>query len=89
MESANQEREVSKAEFKKLYFTHASPNSGWTEDYWNNFFEKEENKKYFFTAPDSPLSTQLFIISDSSSQRMVFLTEDATESFFDNPNNGK
>jgi hypothetical protein len=85
MDSESQEREVSKAEFKKLYFRYASPGSGWTEDYWNNFYENEENKKYFFTAPDSHLSTQLFIISDDSTRRMVFLTEDSTESFFDNP----
>jgi len=35
----NQEKEVSKEEFKALYFKYATPYSGWTEDCWNKFFE--------------------------------------------------
>ena len=79
------EREISKEEFKDLYFKYAEPESGWTEDYWNSFYEKEEGKTYFFTAPETPESTRLFIVEDSHVRRMVFLTEDAEESFFDMP----
>ena len=79
------EKVVSKEEFKDLYFKYATPNSGWTEDYWNHFYESEVGKKYFFTEPATPESTRMFIISGDSQHRIIFLTEDAEESFFDFP----
>jgi hypothetical protein len=79
------DEEIDKEEFKKLYFRYATPNSGWTEGYWNGFYEKEAGKKYFFVSPATPESTRMFIISDSIKHRMVFLTEDAEESFFNFP----
>lgn len=79
------EREVSKLEFKNLYFKYATTNSGWTEDYWNQFYEKEEGKNYFFTPPTTPESTRMFIVSDAGIHRMIFLTDEAEESFFDFP----
>jgi len=79
------EEEITKEEFKDLYFKYATPDSGWTEDYWNHFYEKEEGKRYFFTKPETPESTRMFIVADGIKRRMVFLTEDAEESFFDFP----
>jgi hypothetical protein len=79
------EEEVSKAKFKALYFNYATPDSGWTEAYWNKIYQQEEGKKYFFTPPATPESTRMFIVSEASGHRMVFLTEDAEESFFDFP----
>ncbi len=77
------EKEVSKSEFKNLYFKYSTPNSGWTEDYWNQFYEGEIEKRYFFTKPATPESTSMFIMSGGGEHRMIFLTEDAEESFFD------
>ena len=37
------EEEITKEKFKYYYFNYATPNSGWTEDYWNHFYEKEGN----------------------------------------------
>lgn len=79
------EREVSKLAFKNLYFKYATPNSGWTKEYWNKFYENEEGKNYYFTNPDTPESTRMFIVSDSVNHRIIFLTEEAEESFFDFP----
>ena len=79
------EQEVSKSEFKNLYFKYATPNSGWTEDYWNKFYESEEGKKYFFASPETPESIRMFIISGAGEHQIIFLTEDAEESFFDFP----
>lgn len=79
------EEEVTKERFKDLYFKHATPNSGWTEDYWNHFYEKEEGKRYFFTKPATSESTRMFIVSGDNKHRLIFLTEDAEESFFDFP----
>jgi len=74
-----EEKEVTKEEFKALYFKYATPHSGWTEDYWNQFYEKDEGKRYFFTKPQTPESTSMFIVDDNIKRRMVFLTEDALE----------
>lgn len=79
------EEEVTKAKFKILYFKYATPYSGWTEDYWDHFYESEEEKKYFFTEPETPEHTRMFIVSDKEKHRIVFLTDEAEESFFDYP----
>ena len=79
------EEEVSKERFKDLYFKYATPNSGWTDDYWNHFYEQEEGKRYFFTKPANSESTRMFIVSGDNKHRLIFLTEDAEESFFDFP----
>lgn len=79
------EREVTKLEFKALYFKYGLPNSGWTKEYWDQFYEQEQGKQYFFCAPDAPDKTRMFIISDSSKHSMIFLSEDAEESFFETP----
>jgi len=80
-----EEKEITKEEFKDLYFKYAKPDSGWTEDYWNHFYEKEEGKRYFFTKPATQESTSMFISSGGNERRIYFLTEEATESFFDFP----
>ena len=79
------EEEITKEKFKELYFKYATRHSGWAEDYWNKFYEEEKGKKYFFSEPTSTDSIRMFIVSDSEKHRMVFLTEDAEESFFDFP----
>jgi hypothetical protein len=79
------EEEVTKEKFKDLYFIHAIANSGWTEDYWNHFYEQEEGKRYFFAKPETPEFTRMFIVSGDNKHRLIFLTEDAEESFFDFP----
>lgn len=74
--------QVSKIEFKKLYFDYAQPNSGWTEDYWNQFFEPERDKSYFFEEPESPVTDRMMIVSGDNRHRMIFLTENSEEAFF-------
>lgn len=76
------EEEITKEKFKYSYFKYAASNSGWTEDYWNHFYEKEEGKRYFFTKPETQKSTRMFIMEEGVKRRMIFLTEDAEESFF-------
>jgi hypothetical protein len=79
------EEEVTKERFKGLYFHHSRPNSGWTREYWDQFFEKEEGKKYFYEKPETPESVRMFIVTDGETRRMIFLTEEAEERFFDFP----
>jgi hypothetical protein len=74
--------QVSKIEFKNLYFKYAQPNSGWTEAYLNQLFEPEQDKSYFFEEPDSPAKNRMMIVSGDNRHRMIFLTEDSEEDFF-------
>jgi len=77
------EEEVTKEKFKDLYFKYATVHSGWTEQYWNQFHEREEGRRYFYSAPATSETTRMFIVSDKINVRMIFLTEEADESFFD------
>jgi len=74
--------QVSKIEFKELYFSYAQPNSGWTEDYWNQFFELEQDESYYFEQPESPAKDRMMIVSGDKKHRMIFLTENSEEAFF-------
>ena len=79
------DEEITKDEFKALYFEHATPHSGWTAAYWNRFYANEEGKRYFVAKPETPESTRMFLVSEGAKRRMVFLTVDAEESLFDFP----
>ena len=78
-------KEVSKAEFKQAYMQNRGDSSGWTDDYWQHFFEDEEGKRYSLSPPESPQHNRLFISSDSNGHHMYFLTLQAEESLFDYP----
>lgn len=77
------EQEVTKNDFKDFYFKYATPYSGWTAEYWERFYEKGEGQRYFFSKPESPQHHRMFILSGKGMHRMVFLTEESEESFFD------
>ena len=85
--SEGMEREITKQEFRDLYIKYgqSAKYSGWTEDYWDQFHEKETGKRYFFTEPTSPDQTRMFIDSGRDSHRMFLLSEEAEESFFEHP----
>ena len=79
-------REVSKSEFKKMYFRFGRAADGWGPDYWEKFFEQEERvpMKYKIEEPESPEHTRMMIVSDYAvhEYRLFFLTEEAEERFF-------
>lgn len=79
------EEEISKQKFKELYFTHGTVHTGWTEEYWNLFYENREALRFFFSPPTSPTHTRMFIVTEGAIHRMVFLTEGSEESFFEFP----
>lgn len=76
---------VTHTRFKELYFQYAHPQSGWTEEYWNQFFETKKGDVYYFEAPESPLANRMMISTGQNMHNMFFLTEDAEESFFQFP----
>lgn len=77
------EEEISKQKFKELYFIYATVQSGWTKEYWDLFYEKKEGLRFFFIPPTSPAHTRMFIVTEDTTHRMVFLTEEGEESFFE------
>jgi hypothetical protein len=79
------EYEITKQEFKKLYFSNKRPpeQTGWTQDYWNHFFEYEKGKRYLLAPAFSPKATRMSISSGNGTHRVFFLTEAAEESLFD------
>lgn len=79
------DREVTKVEFKELYFKYANPADGWTQEEWDEVYEKEEGKCYLFTPPELPDQNRMFISEDKTTRRMFFLDEEAEERFFDHP----
>lgn len=75
--------EVTKAQFKEMYFRHRRPRDGWTPDYWDKFFAPEPipPMKYKAEPPKSPAHDSMMIVTDFGSReyRMFFLTEDEAD----------
>ncbi len=81
-------KEVTKEQFKEIYFK-LGGGSGWTPEYWNEFFEDEKRPgmKYLVKEPETPEHTRMMIVTDygRNEYRLFFLTEESEESFFDFP----
>ena len=79
-------KEVSKQQFKEMYFKYGRAKGGWSQDYWDTFFEKEEDvpTKYSVEAPESPQHNRMMIARDSSPRayRLFFLTEEAEDGLY-------
>ena len=84
-------REVTKEQFKEIYFK-LGGGLGWTLEYWNKFFEDDKRPgwKYLLQEPETPEHTRMMIVTDFGSKeyRLFFLTEESEESFFDFPDGG-
>lgn len=85
LDKNKKDNEITKEEFKNLYFRYGIPGSGWTLEYWNIFYEKETGKRYYFDEPRSPESTQMYIDSGDNGHRIFLLSEESSESFHDYP----
>ena len=75
------EKEINKEKFKELFFRYKHCD----KNYWNEHFENEEGVKYFFTEPDEPNQNRMMIISGKNDHRIILMTEESEESFFDYP----
>ncbi len=85
-------KEVTKEQFKEIYFTRGGGAGGWTPEYWNKFYEDEKRTgwKYLIQEPETPEHTRMMIVEDYGRResRLFFLTEEGEESFFDFPGKG-
>jgi len=80
-------KEVSKKEFKKMYFKYGSIVNGWDKKYWKKFFAPIKDKDIIFKIeePESDNHDRMMIVSEKREHRLFFLTEESEESFFDFP----
>ena len=78
--------EVSKDEFREMYFRHAQPNDGWTQAYWDEFYavDRVPPMRYFVEPPASPAHCRMMIADDYGTRqhRLFFFTDDSEESLF-------
>ena len=79
------EKELTKMEFKKMYMNYRTDGDGWSDEYWEHFYEQQKAKKYFFTEPETPEHKRMFISESHDSVHLFFMTSDSEESFFDYP----
>ena len=77
--------ELSKAEFKEKYKKYRTKDDGWTDDYWDHFFERREDMRFYFEEPKTPAHTRMFVNQHGNSVHLYFMTLDAEESLFDYP----
>jgi hypothetical protein len=75
--------EITKQQFKAMYFRHRQPNDGWTPEYWSKHFEPDPvpPMKYKAEPPKSLAHTAMMIVVDFGSReyRMFFLTQDSAD----------
>mgnify|MGYP001190311083 FL=1 len=81
-------KEVSKEQFKEIYFRlGGGAATGWGLDYWNQFFEGEKipGMKYLLEEPATPEHARMMIVTDFAvhEYRLFFMTEESEESLFD------
>ena len=79
-------KEVSKAQFREIYFRlGGGVATGWGADYWELFFEHEPRAgmKYQVEEPPTPQHHRMMIVSDfgSNEYRLFFLTEESEYSW--------
>ena len=81
-------KEVTKEEFKEIYFRLGVP-SGWTADRWRHYFEDEAELgwKFMVEEPRSPEYDRMWIVSDARAKehRLFFMTDQSTEDIFEGP----
>lgn len=75
------EKEITKEEFKRLYFKYKHCDL----IYWKDFYENETNMKYFLAGVENLKSNRMIITSEANIHRVSFLSEKSEDSFFDFP----
>ena len=87
MKADERMREVTKQQFKEMYFRYGKGITGWTHEYWDKYYENEKDPpmRYMLRMPESPEHSRMMIVDDFAAKeyRMFFLTEDEEENFFD------
>lgn len=77
-------RKATKQEFKEAYFKFGQGQLGWTQSYWDQFYEPEPEgaMEYSIEEPASPKHNRMMISSDAKEHRLFFFTEESEETHF-------
>jgi hypothetical protein len=83
-------RQVSKGLFKDIYFRlGGGESSGWTADYWQEYFEAEAELDWRFMVeePRSVEHDRMFVVTDHQTRehRLFFVKDQSAEEFFHQP----
>lgn len=80
---------VTKEEFREIYFRLGGGRGGWTQSYWDKFFEPTPDRpmKYQIEEPASPEHNCMWIVSDyeTNEYRLFFMTEENSDSALEFP----
>jgi hypothetical protein len=76
-------REVTKSEFKQIYFERGGGRDGWNAAYWKQFFEDAPHPgmKFMVQEPATARNTTMWIVSDFSTNeyRLFFVAEEQSD----------
>lgn len=79
-------QEVGKAVFRATYFRYRRDADGWTEAYWQHFYEPEREPpmRYLVQLPQHAVQTRMMIVDDYAARehRLFFISEQAEERLF-------
>ena len=83
-------RQVSKGLFKDIYFRlGGGESSGWTADYWREFFEDkaEPGWRFMVQEPGSDGHDRMCVVTDHQARehRLFFVTDQSAEDLFRRP----
>ena len=82
-------REVTKSEFKDIYFRLGGGRDGWDEAYWNESLEHDarSDMKFKVEEPETPRHVRMMIVTDfgAHEHRLFFMTEEGEDDLFQFP----
>ena len=82
-------KQVSKDEFRAIYFQYAREADGWTQAYWDQLYAAERTPpmRYCVELPQRPDQVRMMIVADFAvrEHRLFFVSEEAEERLFDSP----
>lgn len=82
-------REVSKIEFKKIYFELGGGLNGWDSEHWKRNFEDNTrpDMKFMVEDPATPRDTMMWIVSDyaANEYRLFFRSEEDSDAMLEFP----
>jgi hypothetical protein len=82
-------REVTKSEFKDIYFRLGGGRDGWDAAYWNGSLEHDAwpGMKYMVEEPETPQHVKMMIVTDfgAHEHRLFFMTQDGEDDLLQFP----
>jgi len=82
-------REVTKSEFKQIYFELGGGRDGWDAAHWKRVFEDEPHPgmRFMVEEPATAHDTTMWIVSDygANEHRLFFRTEEHSDSMLEFP----